>query len=257
MPIAATAPYDTAQTVIQQAIVRSGDQASPNGIAGNILNPTNQAWVIALLSGVYRDLQDRLISKGVETYSQYFFITGIPPANTVNPSQQVYLNYNGYFDGQQMNANWYLPPNMVKPLEIWERQTGNNYWVPMTQVADSISTRPIMPRISEWDWEAETLYLPPWNETNDLKIKGLMYAPDLTATSSPVLVARCQTALAYLLLVEVAKQRGGLEMAAVWQKDADNYVEAIVNRTARKEAYGSYSRIPFRRRRSARGRDGN
>lgn len=253
MPVVATAPYDTLGTILQQAIVRSGDQAGPAGIVGNILN-SNQPGVIQLANGCYRDMQDELVSHGVETYNKYGYIFGIPPANTSNPSSQIYINYVGYFDGQEMLADWYLPPDMLKVLEVWERQTGNNYWNRLTAAADSLSTRPMMPRFNSWDWETETLYLPPNTQTTDLKFKYICYAPDLTTISSPVLVARCQTALAYRILSEVAKQRGGLEMAAVWKQDYQTYRDAIVNRTARSESYKAFFRKPFRNRRSARGR---
>jgi hypothetical protein len=245
VPIVSSPPYDTAGFILQQAIARSGDSGSPNGISGDLLNSA-QPGVIQLLNGCYRDLQDRLISKGVETFNKYWEIDAIPPADTSNPSTAIYINYTGYFDGTNMQSDWFLPSDMIKPLELWERQTGNNFWVPMTMAADSISTRPPMPFFHEWDWQNDTLYLPVANQTNDMKIKGLCYAPDITDTNSPILISRCQTALAYLFLTEMAKQRGGLELAAAWKADADMWINAIVNRTARKEQYGSYFRLPFR-----------
>src|SRR5580658_4868802 len=151
-----SSPFDNAGYILEQAIIITGDTAGPAGIAGNILN-ANQPGVLPLLGKLYRELQDRLISAGVETFNKYGYIVGIPPANTTNPSIQVYLNFNSYFDGNEMQASWYLPADMLKPLEVWERQTGNNLWVPMRQAADSISTRVIKPFFSIWDYEADTL----------------------------------------------------------------------------------------------------
>lgn len=256
MPTVATTPFDTAGYVLEQAIIITGDTAGPAGIAGNILN-ANQPGILPLLNKLYRELQDRLISASVETFNKYGYILGIPPANTSNPSSQVYLNYVGYFDGQNVQPNFKLPPDLLKPLEIWERQTGNNFWVPMKSAADSISTRPITPFYKIWDFETDTLYLPPGSQTNDLKLKYLCYAPDITTVNSPILVARCQSALSYRMAAEVAKGRGGLEMAAVWTQDAKDHEAAIINRSARKEQYQSFVRKPFRQRRAARGRSGD
>ena len=249
-------PYDNAGVILQQAIAFAGDANGPNGILGNLLNPS-QPGVIPLLNVVYRTLQDELIKRGVETFSKYGFILGIPPADTSNPSSQVWINYSGYFDGQEVLADFILPPDLLKPLELWERQSGNNFWVPMVPAADSLSTRPIVPFFNTWDYQTDTLFLPPANQTNDLKLKYLCYAPDLTSVSSSVLVPRCQTALAKRFLAEVAKQRGGLEMAAVWTKDGDYAVDMIVDRSARRQAYVKSFRQPFRMRRSYRGRSGN
>lgn len=254
MTIVATTPFDSAGFVLQQAIVITGDTAGPAGIQGNILNP-NQPGVLPLMNLKYRELQDRLISNGVETYNKYGYLYGIPPANTSNPSSQVSIDFAGFFDGQNKWAKWTLPVDCLKILEMWERQSGNNYWSQMTPVADSISTRPIMPFFHEWDYETDVLYLPPQNQTNDLKFKYLCYAPDITTVNSPILVARCQSALAYRVAAEIAKMRGGLEMAGIWNQDADNYEKAIVNRTARSEAYKSFFRLPFRGRRGGRGRN--
>src|ERR1700677_163864 len=253
MPNVAVTPYDTAGYILEQAIIVTGDTAGPNGIQGNIIN-ANQPGVIPLLNKLYRELQDRLISQGVETFNKYGFINGIPPANTTNPSQETYLNYASFFDGQENLADWHLPPDLLKPLELWQRQTGNNFWVPMKCVSDAIETMPIVPFFNVWDFQTDRLYLPPATQANDIKLKYLCYAPDITGVSSPVLIARCQSALSYRMASEVAKTRGGLEMAAVWAKDADSFETAIVNRTARKESYQAFFRRPFRSRRSGRGR---
>jgi hypothetical protein len=207
-----------------------------------------------MLNTLYRELQDRLISRGVETFNKYWYVVGIPPANTSNPSYQVYLDYVGYFDGNQVWPNWRLPPDCLKPMELWQRQTGNNFWTRMTCVADAISTRPIVPFFNVWDYQTDILYLPPASQSNDIKIKGLCYAPDITTVNSPVLVARCQSALALRLCERVSGQRGGLEMMAAWNKQAEAAEDMIVNRTARKESYQAFFRIPFRGRRSNRGR---
>jgi hypothetical protein len=213
---------------------------------GDLLNPSKQTYVLPLLNKLYRELQDRLISASVETFNKYGYILALPPAATNNPSYMVSISYAGYFDGQNNWLQWRLPPDMLKPMELWERQTGNNVWNPMKPVSDSISTRPIVPRFNNWDYQTDVLYLPPSSQTNDLKFKYLCYAPDITSVSSPIMVPRCQSALSYRLAAEVAKSRGGLEMAAIWAKDADTFEQAIVNRSGRKESYMAFFRKPFR-----------
>ena len=253
MPVGPGTPYDTAGYVLQQAIIATNDAGGPNGLAGDILN-ADMPYTIPLLNERYRWLQQYLASRSVETFSKYAFIIGLTPANTGNPSVDVTIDYAGYYDGaMKWGPPLTLPEDMIKPLELWERQTGNNVWVPMRQAADSISTRPQMPRFNIWDFQNDVLILPGATQTNDLKFKYICFAPDLTTLASPVLVIRCQTALSYLVAEKAAEMRGGLEMAAAYHEKAEAAISEIVNRTARKEQYVNYHRLPFRARNSRRG----
>lgn len=247
----AAPPYDTAEYVLQLARIFINDAGSSAGLAGNILSDA-QAYTLPLLNERYRYLQDRLISAGVETFSKYGFIYGLTANPNALASTQVTLTYSDYFDGQTFWPTVRLPADLLKPLEIWEQVVGGQTWIPMKQAADSISSRSVQPRFSLWDYENETLFLPAASQTNNLKLKYLCYAPDLNTVNSLVLVPRCQTALAKLVACEIAKNRGaGPAIVQQLQMDADNAINMITNRTARKESYATYVRRPFRSRRSS------
>ena len=255
MPIVPGTPFDSVQSVLQQAIVKCNDAASGFGIQGDILN-ASQPGTIPLINGRYRYLQDRLQAAGVETFSKYEHIYGITPAATSSASTQLTIDYQGYWDGQTKNAAIKLPSDMIKPLELWERESGTDLWVPMKQAADSISTRPQTMRFSIWDFEADTLYLPPATTTNDIKMKNIVYAPDITTMQSQILIIRSQEAMACLIAAEAAASRGSLEMGAYFSEKAEEAIQAIIARTARKESYAAYNRLPFRRRSGRGGRGG-
>ena len=200
-------------------------------------------------------MQDELISKSVESFTKYGHIYGITPTMTANPRENVTINYQGYFNGQDLIPNVTLPADLIKPLELWESVGGQRFWMPMKPVSDSISSRPTRARFGVWDFTNDTLILPGASQTNDIKMKYLCYAPDITAPNSTIYVVHAQSALANAIVASVAKMLGGLEMAAVFEKDRKSAVDMIVNRTARAEAYKSFNRIPFRGRRgSSRGR---
>lgn len=253
MSIAPSTPYDTASAILDVARAISADAATSNGLAGDIL-ADSQPYTYPILTKCYRDLQDELISKGVETFSKYGFIYAIPPTQANNSRVNVTISYQGYFNGQRVLPNLTLPADLIKPLELWECVTGNNYWSPMKPVSDSISSRPTSNRFGVWDFAQDTLILPGSSQTEDLKLKYLLYAPDLTGPNSLAYVVHCQTALANRVVETVSKMLGGVEMAQIFQKDGDKAVDMIVNRTARREAYQSFRRIPFRGRGRGRGR---
>lgn len=231
----------------------SADAATANGLAGDIL-ANSQPYTFKLLAGCYRDLQDELISKSVETFTKFGHIYGITPTQAASARTNVTISFFGYFNGNTVLPNITLPQDCIKPLELWECVTGANSWQPMRPVADAIASRPTSNRFGVWDFANDTLYLPGSSQTEDLKLKYLYYAPDLTGPDSVVYILHCQTALACLYINVVCTMLGGLEMAAVYEKKYQHAIDLIVNRTARREAYQSFSRIPFRGRGRGRGR---
>lgn len=253
MSVTPTTPYDTADAVLDIARAISSDAATANGLEGDILN-NDQPYIFPILTNCYRKLQDRLISGSVETFNKYGVINEIPPTQANNPRVNVEISYLGYYDGDTTNEDISLPPDLIKPLELWESISGQQFWNPMRQAADSLSSRPTQSRFGVWDYQNDVLILPGSSQYNDLKLKYLCYAPDLTGPDSVVYIVHAQDALANMLVSAVSKSLGGLEMAKVFDGDANKAIDAIINRTARKESYMSYNRIPFRARGSGRGR---
>ena len=245
MPIIATKPFQTAEYILQLARSISNDASTSAGIAGDILADA-QPYVFPILSKCYRDLQDELISAGVETFSKFGEIYGVTPTMVKNPRTLVSISFLGYWNGVSTNPAVKLPPDMIKPLELWECPTGNFSWLPMKQVPDSISSRSVQSRHGVWDFEQDVLLMPGSSITNDLRMKYLCTAPDLTGPNSVVYVRNCQTALANMFIAAVSKFLGGIEMVPIWEADAKKAINAIVNRTGRKEAYSSFQRLPFR-----------
>jgi hypothetical protein len=247
-------PYDTADYVLELARSISADAATENGLAGDILAST-QPYVFPMLTKIYRDLQDELISGSSEIMNKYGFLLELEPTAFDNPRINVTVSYLGYTYGfNQIDPDITLPPDMIKPLELWECISGQQAWVPMVQAADSLSSRPTTGRFRIWDFQGDQLILPGASQTNDLKIKYVASFPDLVDGDSQIYILRSQTFLACQLVSEVAAMLGGLEMAADFEKRAIKGKTAIINRTARKEAYASYQRRPFRGRGSGRGR---
>jgi len=253
LAIAPSTPYSTAEQILNTARAISADAATANGLAGDILNDA-QPYLFPLLQKCYRTLQGQLISKGVETFSKYGEIYNILPTASNNPRVNVTISYLGYWNGQTVNPTVTLPADLVKPLELWECYPGETAWKPMKPVSDSISSRPTTNRFCVWDFEQDILSMPGNSQTANLKMKYLLYAPALTSPASVAYVVQCENALANLLVAAVSKMLGGLEMSAVFDKDATMEINMIVNRTARKEQYQAFNRKPFRSRGRGRGR---
>ena len=150
-----------------------------------------------------------------------------------------------------------LPSDMTEPLEVWERATVTNgvntgKWTPVKQASDSISTRSIVGAFRIFDWQSDTLYLPPASRENDLKFKYLRATPRLTDFNQQVPLNDCEVAMGALICELYSGGRGGQE-AAVFSARAEKEVGLLAMPTDRKDQYASYNRKPFRGTR-ARGR---
>ena len=88
MPIAPSTPYDTAEYVLNLARAISSDAGTANGLAGDIL-ADSQPYVFPILTKIYRDLQDELISGSSEIMSKYGYLLGLEPTAFENPRIEV------------------------------------------------------------------------------------------------------------------------------------------------------------------------
>lgn len=247
MTVVQTTPYMQAEEILQAARVLCNDAAL--SLAGDILSD-QQPYIFTMLETCYEDLQDRLIKGGVNTYFEYTVIPNLTPVQSTDPATQVLLTYTGYYDGATTHQNPQLPSDLLMPLELWERQSGSQQaWLPMGQAPDHLSTQAQNGRFFNWDWEMDILYLPGAVNTNDLKMKYLLYAPRLTTGNSAVLVARCKVALSNLLACAAAKSRGGTGAATQFAQDAKEAINRMIDRTAQKDQRVAFTRAPFRSRR--------
>jgi len=250
MPAISSTIYPTAEDILIAARVMAND--AQFSIDGDILND-QQPYVFPMLQLCYEKLQRRLIRGGMNTYNKTVDITGLTAVGTADPTTQVQLLYSGYFDGVNMAANPTLPPDLIVPLEIWSRQSATiNRWAKLGQVSDSITTSSQTSAFGEWDWETDTLFLPGSTISNDLRIKYILFAPELTGPDSQVFVVGCKVALAALIGEMAAKSRGGSEAAAAFKAESENEIQLLLAPYARKEQYASFVRKPFRGNRRGR-----
>lgn len=147
---------------------------------------------------------------------------------------------------QFTNVGMALPSDLVKPLEAWECASGGNAWTAMTQAPDSLPThRPIQPRFDQWAFQNDRMVFLPSSQTNDIRIKYLAIQPDIFDLDSPLYVRGCVTALALLVLDQIAGARGG-PMADTFKARAEEAINQLINQTVRKMSYAQYVRQPFR-----------
>lgn len=142
-----------------------------------------------------------------------------------------------------------LPIDLIKPLELWEVQSGTitGGWVPMRQCPDALNPSIIQPRFREWVYATDRVILPGASYTNNLRIKYVAAAPDIDSLDTIIYPRGGATALAFLLLDALSGARGG-PMAQIFKQRSQEAIDQIINQTVRKQAYAQFVRRPYRGR---------
>jgi hypothetical protein len=108
MPVVSSAPYPTVENCLSAARVLANDMA--NSVLGNAL-ADNQPYVLPLADLAHKTLRKMLTARGVNTYSGYGYALGLVPSATQDPTVQMQLTYQGYFDGVMWHG-----PTVSAPL---------------------------------------------------------------------------------------------------------------------------------------------
>jgi hypothetical protein len=220
---------------------------TPALLTGSVLNPSSNPAVWPLVNHCYRELEDELLRLGVETFTKTADLLNLEPSAAPLPRTTLYINWTGYWDGNETNDEVLLPDDLLTPLEVWECPSGSNMtWLPMRQAPDQLKTQLPGNRFQQWGWWDNQLNIPQCTQQMDLRIRYLAYASDITDGTTPLVIPHSKTALAYLVAATAAKSRGGLEIAAVYKQDAKEAIGRIASRTARREDYSRFVRKPFR-----------
>jgi hypothetical protein len=133
---------------------------------GQILTNSSVTLQNLMNSAIRETYRDVRISGQPTLIKDNFLLLGLTPVNSPlgvgapNPATQVSIQYVGYFDGLEYNADLALPGDLIAPLEVWWRQTGTNF--PFGEVPQS--TGPLRSGYQtigpgEWEWRQDGIWL--------------------------------------------------------------------------------------------------
>lgn len=254
-PSVPTGTYPVAEEVLQLSRAMVNDMLRDT--AGRILTDSAPFTLIYLNSAI-RKTQRHYANNGLYSYiKDNVIIPAIPPAASNDPSVQVFLSAQGYFDGVAMHSTPTLPLDLILPLAIFERQTGSgSSFSPMSPSrGDGLVSRVPGQTFDDWEWRNDNINLIGSTNTNDLKVRYESMIPPvvLAANLSPqqATAALSQTsiplrdsheALAAWTVWFYAFARGS-EMRVECEKMANEQMDIVVDRYVRKD-----QRIAYRSR---------
>lgn len=214
------------------------------GSSGSILTD-NAAFSLEFVNAAVDACQEYLAVNGVETQIvDNFIVTPIPPTPSSDPSCQVFIGYQGYNDGVAQHATPVLPPDLIVPLRVWQRQTGSGgSFIEMTPARDGLKSYKPTGQFGEWEWRQGAIYLNGCTTIQDLRLRYEQALIDFGTSANflqaTILIPRSKRAIAYLIAYQYAISRGSPQAPTVLQM-AEEAMNQIINRHVRADQRITY-----------------
>lgn len=216
-PITPTNQYDTWGSILNAADARLGKKMPSlyrsSGGLGNLPQETSRQ----LANNGWRRLQDGMVDCGSKRFQNEVFLTGIPAVDgSTDPALVCQLSWSGFTDPYgNVTTSWVLPGDLVYPMWMKERWTGNNLPFgsssrPMQPRSDGMSRYAKSPYNGQWEWKQDAIFFPGATYSVDFWIYYRNYLPDATDVASvrwwnePAQIMRCQDPLAWWVCREYA-----------------------------------------------------
>ena len=229
--------YPIAEDVLNLARALINDMLRTT--AGSILVDT-APFTNVFLNSAIRKTQRYLANNGLASnIVDNFILTPITPVANSDPATQVFINAFGYNDGMNMHSQPVLPPDLILPLSIMQRQTGSGaQFTPMWPAKQPLQSRIPGPYFGEWEWRSDAIFMVGCQNTMDIRVRYEGRLPRVASTAdytkTTINIRDGEDALAAALVFPYAFSRGAAQRAearALWQEECDQ----LINRYIRKD----------------------
>lgn len=244
--ITPTSAYPTAEQIMNRARAYANDSYRQG--RGRILTDT-APFSIEYLNGALEELQDKLANNAVITLIKDNVILGPLTPVSGQPATQIFIGYDGYFDGTAMQSLPVLPSDLRAPQKLWERQVGSNLpFREMTQPQEGLPSYWQSPWLGLWEYRQDRIYFTGSTITEEVRVRyesrllTLTDADDFANTEIQILSS--VNALAVLVVYHYALARGA-PAAANMAADAEKQMRYIVRRYTRRAQSVPYHRKPY------------
>ena len=231
MPVVGSSAYNTAGQIT--SLVRS----LLNDAQGNLFTDT---VLLPYANSAYRKVQRALGNSGAGGFLSDDVLLVVTAVAATDTSLQVSLTDATAPPNQ-------LPTDLLVPLKLWERPNGSTD--DFTEMVDltrhgGLPSREQDTTLSVWEWRADGLWFLGATQDTQIRLRYLKAYPDLTDSTSPVLVRNAQEAIAYATAALAGWSRGS-PLAEKWDDAAADALEDLVSQAVRREQQSSRRRRPF------------
>jgi len=241
VPLSVTS-YPTVQTITN--LVRSDvrdDMAGQTNTLGEgqiLVDNLNISVTMAnFFNSAVRELSRQLrLNSAPMLIVDNYIIENIPPINgpmglgVSDPSVQVAVGFNGYYDGTEWHSTFAFPQGLFQVIRCWERQTAsNNTFRDMGEPSDGLPSAYQTNGWGCWEWRQDMCWFPGSLDNRDLRLRYLMILNAIFVANAPpattyLPIMDCEEAVARKIGRMYARRQGGTlyEMAKQEETDATN-----------------------------------
>lgn len=221
------------------------------GTSGRVLT-NNAPFTIPYINSALRTVNRKLRNEGV-TYpiKDNVILANLTPVIQADPSIQVFVGFDGYFDGTSNHASPKLPSDCLQVFDVQEQTDGTDLpFSPMAQPQGGIISTFQGPWLSIWEWRQYRIYMPGSTSVKNLRIRYLSGQPPFNSApddfdTTPVNILDCEEAMAYQIAIQYARARGAADVSILMQgfteaidDMANEWVRRQQNQNFRRPAYG-------------------
>lgn len=232
-------PYDTVNTILNTVKTR----LNALNTAKADITITNQPFMQQCFNTAWRKFQADLANMGYIRFIDQVVLTNLAPKTDQDPAVQTKLSWDGYDNGTVLDPTIFLPQNLILPMKLWQRVTGQNAeFSNLEQWLDGMYSVPATPYNQCWEWRGDAIYFTGANSALDIQIRYATFIGDFIAANNlpwyeqQVPVSRCLDPLSLYVCAEVAASRPDLEMdTAAFYAAGLSAAKLIYNRDVRQK----------------------
>lgn len=251
LPPITAQPQDSVTSVLNAARVRVNDELKTlHAVSGKLLK-NNAPFTQQVVNNAWRKTQECLANHGYTDLKQEQVIYGLPPVATSDPGVFTYIDWFNYFDGVNLYPAPVLPSDLLIPLKIWERPSGQNAVFPQNPMEIFYDGLPANFKglwNQGWEWRAQQVWLPGAQQTTDLRVLYMKVFPDFADSGTTqwfqqsVPLVRSQNAFSEFICAEIAETLSELDQES-WIARAETSCKQMCNRNVAMKQRGNTRRM--------------
>lgn len=215
MPNAQQSGFPTLGTIMDLARAYVNDSyPGVGGTTGRIL--TNGApFTIPYINSALRVVNRKLRNEGVTfPIKDNVILNNLTAVAQADPSIQVFVGFDGYFDGVTMHASPKLPSDCLQVFDVWEQTVGSDQnFAPMVQPQGGLPSAFQTSWLGVWEWRQYRIYMIGSILAKNIRLRYLSGQPPFNSPpadfdTTPVNILDCEEAMAYAIAEQYARARG-------------------------------------------------
>lgn len=254
--------YPTIQTITN--LVRSDvrdDMAGATGTLGEgqilVDNTSISVTMANLFNSAVRELCRKLrLQNAPMLIADNYIIANIPPMNgpmglaVADPSVQVAIGTNGYFDGTEWHGSYCLPQGVFEVVRCWERQTASNdVFCDMGEPANGMPGGYQSLGWGCWEWRQNMVWTPGSLDNRDLRIRYLMslqtqFVANANTATTYVPILDCEEAIARIIERLYSARQGGA-LYEIREREANAAVKDFLNQHDHRKQGVNYPTLAY------------